>query len=168
MKTAIKTMLGILLTLSITVGCKKESIKGEKGDIGATGATGSANVISSNTILINNFFYYSSLKEYQASLSLPAITQEVLDKGVVIMYISDGSGTWYPLPYTDGTTTLNYQFKLGGFTIIYFNNNGSMPTNPNNLIKIRVVVIPPAIVKANPNANWKDYNSTMSLMNLKN
>jgi len=160
----LKTLTAICLIALIFSNCKKA----EKGDVGATGKdgiNGNANIISSNTVLINSFVYYSSIKEYQASLTLSAINQDVLDKGAVMVYLSGGSNNWYPLPISDGST-VSYEIHLGGLTVFYFNNDNTTPSNPNGLYTVRVVVIPSQIIKTNPNIDLTNYAEVKQVLKL--
>ena len=164
MKRKIVLVATCLLTLFITC-CKKESIKGEKGDTGIAGANGNANVISSNTLFLTGFVYYPGIKTYQNDLTMSAISQDVIDKGAVMVYIGTNN-IWTALPVADGGSTFNFSFYLGGLTINYFNDNGTTPTNPNGIYNARVLVIPSAMIKSNPNVDLANYIEVKNAFNI--
>jgi Collagen triple helix repeat (20 copies) len=118
--TRIFAMLLITSILIFMDGCKAE--KGEVGPAGATGATGAAgatgatgaagatgakgdpgtaNVFYSDWI---NVTFTGSGGSWIAVLTAPKITQDILDKGVVLMFIKIG-GTVYSVPYAYATST---------------------------------------------------------------
>jgi hypothetical protein len=74
---------------------------GANGAVGATGATGTANVIYSPWVAFPASTTTSAAFLY--NFVTPGITQDILDKGVVLSFVRTGStGTsteTYPLPY---------------------------------------------------------------------
>ena len=83
---------------------------GAAGAAGATGATGTANVIYSPWVAFPASS--TSVAPFQYNFTAPGITQDILDKGVVLCFVRSGStGTTfetYPLPYvfvTSATTS---------------------------------------------------------------
>jgi hypothetical protein len=119
----IKGIFGMLMVTSVLIfmdGCKAE--KGEIGPAGATGATGAtgaigaagatgakgdkgdtgtANVSYSDWI---NITFTGSSGNFTATVTAPKITQDILDKGVVLMFIKIG-GVVYSVPYAYATST---------------------------------------------------------------
>jgi hypothetical protein len=119
MKT-ITRIFGMLMVTSALIfmdACKAE--KGEVGPAGATGATGAtgaagatgakgdkgdigtANVSYTDWI---NITFTGSSGNFIATVTAPKITQDILDKGVVLMFIKIG-GTVYSVPYAYATST---------------------------------------------------------------
>jgi len=116
MKTTTKFFGLALITMAVIL---MNACKSEKGDIGPagpagptgatgatgatgqTGATGTANVIYSPWVIFPASS--STSAPYLYNFSVPLITQDILDKGVVLCFVrtgSTGSATeTYPLPY---------------------------------------------------------------------
>jgi hypothetical protein len=162
MKGRIKTIIAILVFSLAFTGCQK---KGDIGPAGKDGKDGNANMSHSSPFIITNFTYNSTTKQYAASLTQASITQQVVDGGIVALYLQDAS-SWLALPINTGHDVLMYEFQLGGITVYYYNSDGSVPSNPNGLFTIRSVVIPPQIVKQNPNVNWNDYKESDAVLDL--
>lgn len=77
--------------------------RGETGAIGAQGPKGdpgTANVYYSDWITLNVTGFSGN---YEATVITPKITQEILDKGVVLMFVKN-SGNIYPVPYAYATS----------------------------------------------------------------
>jgi hypothetical protein len=95
---------------------------GPQGPAGATGPAGTANVIYSAWSLPT---FTASSTFFVAQPAAPGITQAIMDRGVVLAYMSNGTGTAtsgfnvWTLPYTrPGDATLIYhQYVVG--TIVY-------------------------------------------------
>jgi hypothetical protein len=150
MKTTSK-ILRILMVIATVIFI--DACKGEKGDIGpqgangangatgatgqtgatgATGATGTANVLYSDWLdLIPNV-----LPSQQTTINAPKITQDILDKGDVRVYlkIPNNNNLVTLLPYS----TLSYNIFLGKIVIYVSGGNSVINTG----LKIRYVIIP--------------------------
>ncbi|MGA2624940.1 MAG: hypothetical protein ABSF91_13860 [Bacteroidota bacterium] len=122
-------MACILISFAVIIlGCKAE-----KGDSGPTGPQGNANV-KSKTVAVtsSNWVYSTSPNEFAVNITDGDITQDIVDHGMVLVYMSNGSGAWIPLPiigYTTGTSggnTYDLEYKLSpvyglsGVTIWYY------------------------------------------------
>ena len=138
---------------------------GAAGATGATGATGNADV---STYILRNV----NVPLTGTNFSVPAITQSILDQGLVLVYVSATgiTGPWYALPYSSPTTTislLSYGLDGGGVGQITVTAN----TNVNGLY-FKVVVIPGSSMTLlnviNPNLNFKNYGQVASALHLKN
>ena len=142
-----------LFTILLFNGCKKEGpigpagpqgsqgIPGETGATGATGAQGNANVVS-GTVTITNWIFSSP--SYYADISYPAITQEIVDKGAVLVYVSNGGGGYSQLPVTVyPNTTYSKSFEcvhaLGALRI-YVTDSDHITVNPGTQT-FKIVVI---------------------------
>jgi hypothetical protein len=92
---------------------------GPAGTAGATGAQGIQGIqgIPGNAD-VQAFLFLNvgfSLFTPQKFL-IPAITQGIVDQGTVLAYVrpSGTSSGWYPLPFTNGSNTINlYDFQVG-------------------------------------------------------
>ena len=164
------TKIGLLLLISIATlsfdGCKKD--KGVKGDKGDTGATGNANIQSfSFTVYATDWIWTGSpqYKRYSVT-TCSLITSTIMSSGALMLYNTYGSYL-EPLPYSfplSSTKTRSYtvEYALGEIYINVYNSDYSDPMPSTETY--RLVAIPPAIKKANPNVNWKDYNEVQKLI----
>ena len=117
--TRIFAMLAVTTALIFLNACKGEKgdvgpagtigiagPTGANGAVGAAGPTGTANVIYSPWSVIN---ITGSSAPYTAEVSAPQITQDILDKGVVLSFFRNVSTLEvFPLPYSfplSATTT---------------------------------------------------------------
>lgn len=149
MTTKIKTMTTVFAGVALTFGlaftsCKKGDT-GPAGPAGTNGTNGVAN-IQTGTVTTNNSTWSldNSDNSYNATLTYAAITQSVIDKGTVQVFISDGTGSeWLALPFSYGIVQYNYSYKLGQVLLSVTLSSGNAPNNPGGQ-QFKVVVIPPA------------------------
>lgn len=118
-KTATIVLMALILIFS---NCKKEALKGDKGDKGEQGPKGNANVISlTYTINGSQFTTPNSGAIWLATITELQITQDIVDNGVVLCYITNGlanNGTgneWLQIPFVSGD--LEYYFTYSKNTI---------------------------------------------------
>ena len=165
-----KKLLYLLILLSFTACTIHESpVPGPVGPPGPQGPAGNANVISTEHITLNTWLYNSQYKWYASDINVPEITPDITDFGVVMVYQRISGATnpvWIPLPDTYGNVTTNFDFYDGGVTIYSFNVDGTTPIAPTGMV-VRIVVIPDSYRQANPNANWKNYEETKAILDLK-
>jgi hypothetical protein len=134
---ALVCALGILVT-----ACKKQEIPGPKGEAGTNGIGGNANIISTNTFVINYAQWTPDSANYMqtVTLSFPEITQTVVDKGGVKMYKQTGT-TWAELPLVFGDLFTQYGFDVGHLYLQYVNiEGGSTPVAPATA-RYRMVIV---------------------------
>lgn len=118
-----------LIAVLATSACKKEVA----GPAGPQGAPGNANVKS--TTQLATFFLYGN--SYKATIYFSSITQDILDKGAVLVYEKSGS-SYYPLPVTiypssSFSRTFNYEVFLGGVNIYVYDSDQTAPSNPGSI-----------------------------------
>ena len=184
-KTFLKVAV-VLLTAVMTISCSKDGAMGPQGPAGldgtngtngtngATGATGAngtngangnANVIGTNTITVTSWTSAVGGSLWSTSLSATGITQSIVDKGIVCVFIGDTSGAWTAMPYTFGNASWCYSFGVGFINIYKTNTNLAAIPNPGSQT-FRVVIISASNRMANPNTNWKDYNQVKAVLHL--
>jgi hypothetical protein len=145
---------------------------------GSIGATGGINLtVIDMTYYPSDFTTYGTYgqAQYRSSVttSIPAITQDVYDAGMVLVYYQ-GSGTtpppWYSLPQTLYETnysyTMTYASYLGGVNVQLYPSD-LMSAVPNFNITVKIIVVPPYMGKTSINVDWKDYNAVKAYFNLK-
>lgn len=148
--------LFLLLTLSF-IACKK----GDKGDPGPAGANGNANVIGTNTVTLysSNWGYDPNNDYYYAQLNVPSITQDVVDRGLVMLYFQENTGVWAAMPITfNNGVSLGFYITLNTIQIDLYK-----ATFPNSVMVFRAVVVPASARQANPNIDWFDYQQVSRL-----
>lgn len=140
-------------------------INGTNGTNGTDGINGNANVIGTSTVALNSNSWTAVGTYFGVEISVPAITQAIVDKGAVIVYEQDATW-WRALPYTSGIVSKFFVFTLNSVQIYYQNTNGSQTTNPGNQT-YRVVAISASAMLANPNIKWGNYEEVKTILNLK-
>ncbi|MBS1652965.1 MAG: hypothetical protein JSU07_13250 [Bacteroidetes bacterium] len=158
-KTITAVIAGLALTLGLTFTSCKKGDTGPAGPQGPTGATGNANV-QSTTFLNQGFAYVAANSDYEINLTVPAVTSAVMNNGGVLVYFqpSSSTGVWLQLPATFGGTNIQTGYALGQVGLI-------STSALSILLNVKVVVIPPAMVK--PNVNTKNYSEVKAAYNLK-
>ena len=134
------TKILCLMAVVIAMACSKE---GPAGTAGKDGKDGNANVMYSDWFSSNWVAGSGGSETYKFDTAIAHITQDVLDKGVILAYTkltSDGTNV-RPLPATtsNGSTTVlwNYVLTVGH---IKFTTNFSM--KPRNENQFRYIIIP--------------------------
>lgn len=135
----IPMILGIILA---TASCKKEEVKGPKGDQGDPGIGGNANITSTSFFFVNSSMWLadSASMTRKVTLNQPIITQNVIDKGSVKVYRENDS-TISELPIVNGDLFTQYGFELGKLHLEYVNIEGAGIPDAPATAKYRLVVI---------------------------
>ncbi len=167
-KTIFKTAV-VLLTAIMTISCSKDGATGATGPAGANGTNGTngnANVIGTAdfTEVPTDWITDPSNTKY-VNLTLNSITQNIVDKGIVMVYKKSGSN-YYALPRSLNGIEYNFNFGLNFIQILLSYSDSSSFTINSNII-FRVVVISPSNKATNPNTNWNDYEQVKEALHLK-
>lgn len=165
-------MIGSILLTSISIvlinGCAKDGAPGAQGPQGTAGTNGTdgtdgnANVIGTNTVTTSSWI--ASGTSWTTTFTAAGITQNVVDKGIVQVFIQYGS-SWWALPDLSGNNSTSFGFSLGEVTLLNSNSNGSQATNPG-VQTFRVVIITASNLIAHPNVDFKNYSEIKSTFNL--
>lgn len=145
-------------TAMIFNGCAKDGATGpagQKGIDGIDGIDGNANVIGSNSVSVVSSDWTLSSNYYSTSFTLPAITQEVVDKGVVMVYEKLGT-SWQAMPYSLDIESRDFTFNVGTVKIWAHNSDFSAPTNPSAQT-YRIIAISASNLITHPNVDFKNY-----------
>lgn len=132
-----------------------------KGDQGPSGNDGNANVIGTNSIDVVwtlDGSYFTSI------ITVPAITPDIVDYGLVQVFILYGN-EWWSLPDNNGINSTIFGFSDGYVSLINSNSDGSTPAYPSHST-FRIVVISASKKAANPNVNWDNYKEVKIALNL--
>ncbi len=145
----------------------------KKNTAGPAGKDGSANVTS--TVFNASSWTYSS-PYYYINLNVPELTSSNINSAAVMVYFSKSNGSWIAIPYTQYNLPSNYfmgfSSTIGNVQVTWFYDSSlSSGSNPNIFygvtINLKVVVIPPAMIKLYPNIDLKNYNEVKETFNLK-
>ena len=137
---------------------------GAAGTNGTNGVNGNANVYGGNTVTTNSGSWTASGSAFIVTITSPAITQAIVDKGLVMVYEQSAS-FWLALPCTtSGIISKFFYFTLNSVSVVYQNTDGSQTTNPGNQ-SYRIVAISSSVAAANPNVNWGNYEEVMKILN---
>ena len=140
--------------------------KGDKGDTGPQGAQGNANV-QSYTYTVNPSNWYALTYEWDTDLGVSAVSQSILDRGTVNVFMStDGGSNWLALPFSFTGAEFNFLYKVGTVTVAYSWDNGVLPSSAPNTCKFKVIVVPGSIVRNNPHIDWNNYSEVRARFNL--
>ena len=149
---------------------------------GEDGKAGSSNV-TSTTFNIATWAYRSPY--YYADLNVPGLTIDNINSVGVMVYFNATSNNniWSALPYTQYNSPSNYFMGFvtkideaaKGVVVVnwFYDSSLSSGDDPNtfysNIVKFKVVVIPPSAksLKSNSNINYKNYNEVREAFDLK-
>lgn len=132
----------VLAALFLNPSCKPKEVVGPAGPAGATGTPGTngtngkdgkdgnANVIGSSKFVTTSSDWVNNSGVYSTFYLDSRITQAVVDKGNVLVYYQNISGSWTPLTHSSGKNITYYYFSLGAVTISNYNTDYSANTNP--------------------------------------
>jgi len=132
---------------------------GSNGTDGANGADGTMSVKS--YLLINRSVTLTGFTNF----NIPAITQDIVDSGVVLAYFrtTGSTGAYYALPYSEADRTIT----LSDFGVGYVNIKANFSQTG---LDFKIVVIPGGSVTtlqiAHPNINFKNYSEVATVLHI--
>lgn len=142
-----------------TGGTGAQGPTGSNGADGANGADGTMSVKS--YLLINKSVTLTGFTNFV----IPAITQDIVDKGVVLVYFrtTGSTGAYYALPYSEADRTIT----LSDFGVGYVNIKANFSQTG---LDFKIVVIPGGSVTtlqlAHPGINFKNYNEVATVLHI--
>jgi|GEM_PF-5669354 len=143
MKTAIHIFLGIICLL-IYAGC--EGPEGPTGPKGKDGADGNANVVVTLR-QVATWTLTNDGRFFIANVSVPAIDQNIITHGSVIIYYSIDNATWGLLPAIIASTpsgdvfVLDYVYIVGSVQLQAQNVEMNSASLPSSVIYLKIVTI---------------------------
>lgn len=157
----------VLATLTILINsCKKN-------ETGPAGKDGSANVTA--TVFTASSWTYSS-PYYYINLSVPELTSTNINSAAVMVYFNKNNGSWVAVPFTQYNSPSNYfmgfNTSTGNVQVTWaYDSSLSSGSNPNAYygatVSLKVVVIPPSMIKLYPNIDLRNYSEVRETFNLK-
>ena len=162
----IKISAMCLLACALFTNCKKGDT-GPQGEPGTNGKNGNANVKSTTQ---SNVVWVYSDPDYVTTINMPEITQDILSKGAVLVYINTGNEVYTQLPVTfypsnTYSETYSYECFVGGIRIFVTDSDLLKPlAQPSNNFKYKIVVMAGSDRVAN--VDTKNYQAVKSIYNL--
>jgi hypothetical protein len=139
----IRTWMAIILILFMVQSCSKAGVTGPAGPAGATGPAGPTGPQGNANVQTFIFLKQSFSAGLVNTFSIPAITQNVLDSGAVIIYTrlsaASSGDTWIQLPWIINPGTGIYDWNTYVGNASYFGNFNSSSIST---FDFKVVVIP--------------------------
>lgn len=136
--------------------------QGSTGANGADGANGTDGTMSVKSyLLINKSVTLTGFTNF----AIPAITQDIVDSGVILAYFrtTGSTGAYYALPYSEAGRTIT----LSDFGVGYVNIKANFSQTG---LDFKIVVIPGGSVTtlqlAHPNINFKNYNEVATVLHI--
>ncbi|MBF4464512.1 hypothetical protein [Flavobacterium sp. LC2016-12] len=161
-----KTIFTILLVAISTISCSSDDgtdgTNGVDGQPGAPGATGTANVIYSAwinapTAAAENIDGTSGMS---TTINAPELSDEILSKGTILVYVSFGSGT-FTVPYTSTAggfvNTITAISTLKKIKLFRFRHDQGGTVNIPTSLSWRYILIPGGVGAATAKAAKADY-----------
>lgn len=150
----------LILWVFVIAGCKKD-------DDSAYQEKGNYPTIYSKQYTVN---WTLSAPGYYCSITDANITQAVVDKGYVEVYLSNDNSGWIALPITmpitsTYSTTYTPVHYLGGITIWAYDTDTQQTDDPGSTT-FKVVIISAVARQANPTLNVKNYEEVKRAFNL--
>jgi hypothetical protein len=142
-----------------TGGTGAQGPAGADGANGANGADGTMSVKS--YLLINKSITLTGFTNF----AIPAITQDIVDKGIVLAYFrtTGSTGAYYALPYSEADRTIT----LSDFGVGYVNIKANFSQTG---LDFKIVVIPggslTTLQLAHPGVNFKNYTEVATVLHI--
>lgn len=155
-----------VITLGIfIVSCTKE---GKQGEPGINGVDGNANV---KTIMVWDVSWSYSSPSYQTIIPHNDITQDLVDRGVVLVYARLNSGAYNQLPTTfyqssSYSTSIEVASIAGSVTLFWTDSDLSQPSYPA-INDFKIVLIPSTAKLAKPDLDYSNYEEVKASFGLK-
>jgi hypothetical protein len=164
--TFIKIMAACLVTATLFTNCKKGDT-GPAGADGTNGTNGNANVKSQTSTNLTWTFNNAAL-QFETNISVAAITQDIVDRGAVLVYLQNGSiSSQLPVSgMADPVTILFYDFEysVGNVKVILSNSDLDNSFVPPSTLRFKIVAMSASARAAHPNLNeYKDIQSVYHL-----
>jgi hypothetical protein len=165
-----KMLMAFLSCTFLLASCGKD---GAVGPQGPQGATGNANVTSTTiNIAATDWTFQGPAGNgwYDTRLTVPAITQAVVDKGLVLVYWNIWANEYLSLPtmpsppnWSDARQLTPFHY-LGGVRIEAVTPDHTRAVRPD-AAKFKVIVIPAGLHKM-PKVDWNNYAEVAKAFNL--
>lgn len=160
----LKTIFTLLLVSIFTISCSSDDgTDGINGVDGKQGPSGTANVIYSAwlTAPVAAAETVDGTSGMSTSLVVPELTDDILSKGTVLVYVSFGSGT-FSLPYTSTAggfvNTITAISTLKKIKLFRFRHDQAATVNIPTSLSWRYILIPGGVAAATSKMTKVDYS----------
>lgn len=160
----LKTIFTLLLVSIFTISCSSDDgTDGINGVDGKQGPSGTANVIYSAwlTAPVAAAETVDGTSGMSTSLVVPELTDDILSKGTVLVYVSFGSGT-FSLPYTSTAggfvNTITAISTLKKIKLFRFRHDQAATVNIPTSLSWRYILIPGGVAAATSKMAKVDYS----------
>jgi len=160
----LKTIFTLLLVSIFTISCSSDDgSDGLNGVDGKQGPSGTANVIYSAwlTAPVAAAETVDGTSGMSTSLVVPELTDDILSKGTVLVYVSFGSGT-FSLPYTSTAggfvNTITAISTLKKIKLFRFRHDQAATVNIPTSLSWRYILIPGGVAAATSKMAKVDYS----------
>lgn len=102
----------MLFSIAFLFACKKDPVQGPAGKDGKD-----ASVLTYDYVVYDSLWTLNS-NIWRVNISEPAITQDVVDKGSVTVYVASGPN-WYAIPSSILDIEYSYAISLNKLTLLY-------------------------------------------------
>jgi len=161
-----KTIFTILLVAISTISCSSDDgtdgVNGVDGQAGPAGATGTANVIYSAWLTAPTAVAETidGTSGMSTSINAPQLSEDILAKGTILVYVSFGSGT-YALPYTSTAggfvNTITAISTAKKIKLFRFRHDAGGTVNLPTSLSWRYILIPGGVAATTGKAAKPDY-----------
>lgn len=127
-----------------------------EGDEGPAGPAGAANIVSEEFTFVGSDVQQSSNTSFVAQHTTLALSEEILNEGVVLGYLQLDN-VWTPLPVALSGADLTFSFGTGFFNVELYGPDADESTGIFTNVEYRMVAIPPEEV--NPSLDYEDYDA---------
>lgn len=164
-----RNIVSIYLALSLMA--LFTACKGEQGDIGPIGPPGPGSVKGKSFPIGSNDWVWTA-PSWTASVSEPAITDDILSKGGVFVYWQKSAGVWVALPFTHYpndwySTTLHAEYSLGSVKFFITDSDRTQPAVPGaQTFKVLVVAGDQFVI--NDDLDWTNLKAVEERLGLEN
>lgn len=159
-----KTIFALLLVALFTISCSSDDgTDGTNGVDGKQGVAGTANVIYSAWLTAPTAAAETvdGTSGMSTTLNAPELTDDILSKGTVLVYVSFGSGT-FSLPYTSTAggfvNTITAVSTLKKIKLFRFRHDQGGTVNLPTSLTWRYILIPGGVAAATSKTVKQDYS----------
>lgn len=160
----LKTILTLFSIAIFTVSCSSDDgADGTNGTNGVDGKPGTANVIYSAWLTAPTAVAETvdGTSGMSTTINAPELSEDILSKGTVLVYVSFGSGT-YTLPYTSTAggfaNTITAISTLKKIKLFRFRHDAGGTVNLPTTLSWRYILIPGGVAAATSKAVKTDYS----------
>jgi len=143
MKTKIYFAAAAMSAIALFNGCAKDGDPGPAGANGTNGTNGNANMSTQTGFILQSQWNQSGCCDLAALIPDSDVTQNIVDRGDVRVYISYGLNYWYGIPaLLAGGAIWDTNHSLYAVRIDQSNLASTLPTAPDTLFYKIIVTAP--------------------------